>query len=297
MQVVSLLSWYEEDPKWLAAMVRSLPLAGVEQLVALDGAYALYPGGTPASHPSQKEALHEACTQVGIALHCYTPNDVFKGNEVQKRSMLFELSESVTESSDWLMVMDADEVITRVPHDLAERLTDTDHDVATVTFDEQRDQHRPPPSLWQRQDSYSIRILFRAIRGLRVHTNHWTYVTPDGKRLWGQNKRTLEPAMDCDDLHILHRSDLRPEARRADQYGYYAIRDQRKTEMGFCSRCTRRATKSLPTKYEPSPEGLTADYIDVCAKCAKAVKQENARVLRSQGIDPKTLRPLIGTLV
>jgi hypothetical protein len=296
MQIVALLSWYEEDPAWLAAMVERLPLAGVDRLVALDGAYALYPGATPQSDPAQKQALAAACRTEAIALDLYTPNGVFKGNEVEKRSELFRLAEEVTGPDDWYLVIDADELITDIPSDLYlhERLAATDLDVATVTFDEERDPDRPTPSLWQRKDSYPIRILFRAIRGLRVKTNHWTYVTPDGRRLWGQNKRTLAPALDCTDLHILHRSDLRHEARRADQYAYYRIRDERKTEIGYCSRCTRKATKSMPSGYEPSPEGLTADWIDVCNRCAREVKQENDRILRRHGIDPTTMRPLIG---
>lgn len=294
MQIVALLSWYEESPEWLAAMAYRLPLAGVDRLVALDGAYALYPGATAASHPSQKLALNTACSEVGIPADIYTPTGVFKGNEVEKRSALFELAEEVTGPDDWYFVIDADELITTVPDDFRERLEHTDLDVARVTFDEERDRDRPPPSLAQRKDTFTIPILFRAIRGLRVKTNHWTYVTPDGKRLWGQDKRTLVPALDCTDLHILHRSDMRHEARRADQYAYYAIRDERKAELGYCRRCTNKATKSLPTDYQPSPEGLTADVIDVCNRCAREVKQENDRVLRGHGIDPVTMRPLIG---
>ena len=247
MQIVALLSWYEESPQWLADTVRSLPRAGVDQLVALDGAYALYPGATASSHPSQKAALHAACSEVGIALHCFTPTDVFKGNEVEKRSALFELGEEVAGPDDWYMVMDADEVVSNVPDDFQARLMESPLDVGIVTFDEERDPLRPPPSLAQRKEQQAVRILFRAIRGIRVKTNHWTYVTPDGRRLWGQNKRSLVPALDCTDLHILHRSDMRPEQRRADQYGYYRIRDERKVEIGYCSRCTRKASASFPS--------------------------------------------------
>jgi hypothetical protein len=297
MQIVALLSWYEEDPAWLAEMVATLPAAGVTHLVALDGAYALYPGASPASDPAQKLALNTAAQQAGIEADIYTPDGVFKGNEVEKRSALFELAESVTGPDDWYFVMDADELISEVPTDFHDRLASTDRDVAEVTFVEQRDPERPPPSLWQRKDAYPIRVLFRAIRGLRVKTNHWTYVTPDGRKLWGQNKRTLEATLDCTDLRILHRSDLRQQDRRTDQYAYYAIRDDRRAEIGRCARCTAKATKSLPTGYEPSPEGLTADYIDVCNACAKKVKRENALTLRRHGIDPQTLRPLPGVLV
>jgi hypothetical protein len=297
MRIVALLSWYEESPEWLAEMIATLPAASVDHLVALDGAYALFPGATPHSHPSQKEAIRAACAEAGISVDIYTPEAVFKGNEVEKRSALFELGEAVTTEGDWYFVMDTDELITSVPADFRHRLEQTDLDVAQVTFVEERNPDLPPPSLWQRKDSYPIRVLFRAIRGLRVKTNHWTYVTPDGRRLWGQNRRTLARALDCTDLSILHRSDLRQEARRADQYTYYSTRDERKTEIGFCSRCPKKAQKSLPTEWQPGPEGLTADYIDVCAECAKAVKKENAIVLRRNGIDPKTMRPIPGVLV
>lgn len=296
MQIVALLSWYEESPRWLEETIDSLVLAGVDRLVALDGAYGLFPGATPHSDPAQKEAIREAADGL-FPVDIYTPSKVFKGNEVQKRSTLFEFGEEVTTEDDWYFVMDADELISEVPDDFRARLEQTDRDVAEVTFVEQRNPDLPPPSLWQRKDRYPIRVLFRAIRGLRVKTNHWTYVTPDGRKLWGQNKRTLAPALDCTDVEILHRSDLRQEGRRADQYSYYSTRDQRKTEIGFCSRCPKKATKSLPTSYEPSPEGLTADYIDVCNDCAKTVKRENAIVLRRHGIDPKTMRPLIGALL
>jgi hypothetical protein len=295
MQIVALLSWYEENPEWLADMVAGLELAGVDRLVALDGAYALYPGATPQSHPSQKEAIRGACDGF-CPVDIYTPTEVFKGNEVQKRSMLFELGEQVTTEDDWYLVIDADETVTSIPDDFRQRLAQTPLDVAQVTFVEARNEASPPPSAWQRKSRYPIRIMFRAIRGLRVKTNHWTYVTPDGRRLWGQNRRTLEPALDLTDLEIFHRSDLRHEERRADQYRYYATRDERKVEIGYCTRCTKKATKSVPTKWAPSPEGLTADYIDVCSNCAHVVKKENAKVLRNYGIDPETMRPMVGAL-
>lgn len=294
MQIVALLSWYEEDPQWLDDMVHRLPLAGVDRLVALDGAYALYPGATAASAPVQKLALKAACDEVGIGVDVYTPTGVFKGNEVEKRSALFELAEEVTGPDDWYLVIDADELITDVPENFRDRLEQTDLDAGIVTFDEGRDPDRPPPSLAQRKDQQAVRILFRATRGIRVKGNHWTYVTPDGRRLWGQNRRSLVPALDCTDLHILHRSDLRHEARRADQYAYYAIRDARGTERGYCFRCKSKAVKSMPYRYEPSPEGLTADIVDVCTQHGRQVKQENDSTLRRHGIDPTTLRPLIG---
>jgi len=299
MRIVGLLSWYEENPAWLAEMIASLPSAGISHLIALDGAYALYPGAAPRSDSSNVEAIQAACTAVGLTYSIHQPVEVWEGNEVEKRSALFELAEQVTTEEDWYFVMDADETITSVPSNFRTRLARTRLDVAMVTFYEppQEDSGPAIDFRWQRKQRYPIRVLFRAVRGLRVVQNHWTYVTPDGRRLWGQNKRTLEPALDCTDLEIFHRSNLRHEERRADQYAYYATRDEEMAELGPCSRCSTKATKSVPTKWEPSPEGLTADYIDVCAECAKTVEEENAPVLRHYGIDPKTLRPMVGAAV
>lgn len=300
MKVVALLAWYEEDPRWLAEMVASLPKAGVDHLVALDGAYAMFPGATAQSHPSQAAVLRSACERHNIGCTIHQPETVFHGNEVEKRSLLFQLAEEVTTEDDWYFVMDADELIAEVPDDFRQRLAMTARDVAEVTFQEPSNAevgNAHNYSKWRRKNRFEIRVLFRAIRGLRVKGNHWTYMAPDGRRLWGQNKRSLEPTLDLTDLEIFHRSDLRHEARRADQFAYYQLRDERKTELGRCARCTKKATKSVPTKWQPSPEGLTADYVDCCPKHAKAVQAENAPVLRSYGIDPKTMRPLIGALV
>jgi hypothetical protein len=295
VRIVGLLSWYEENPAWLGEMIASLPAAGISHLIALDGAYALFPGASPTSDLSNVHAIQAACDAAGITYSIHQPVEVWEGNEVEKRSALFELAEQGTTEEDWYFVMDADETITSVPADFVDRLATSSLDVGMVTFYEPpREATGPAPNFrWQRKRRYPIRVLFRAIRGLRVHKNHWTYVTPDGRRLWGQNKRSLEPALDCTDLEIFHRSDLRHEARRADQYAYYATRDEQKAELADCTRCGTKATRSVPTAWQPSPEGLTADYIDVCDSCAEDVKAENAPVLREHGIDPETMRPLL----
>jgi hypothetical protein len=292
MRIVALLSWYEESPQWLAEMIVSLPIAGVDHLIALDGAYALFPCGTATSDPAQVEAIGRACEAAGITYSIHQPQEVWEQNETEKRSCLFELAEQVTTEDDWYFVLDADEVITEAPEDFRARLEATEFSVGQVTFNEARTEVKR--YRWQRKRTFKMRALFRAIRGLRVVGSHWTYVTGDGRRLWGQNKRTLEAALDCTDLQVFHRSDLRQEARRADQYAYYAKRDEEQVELGPCSRCPAKATKSVPFDWKPSPEGLTADYTDVCEECAATVEEESDPVLRSYGINPKTMQPFEG---
>ena len=45
MKLVAVLIWYDEDPQLLYETVTRLGRIPVDALVALDGAYDLYPGG------------------------------------------------------------------------------------------------------------------------------------------------------------------------------------------------------------------------------------------------------------
>lgn len=148
--IVGLLSWYEEDPAWLAEMIASLPAAGISHLIALDGAYALFPGASPTSDPSNVHAIQAACTAAGITYSIHQPVEVWEGNEVEKRSALFELAEQSTTEDDWYFVMDADETITSVPDDFVARLEQSNLDVGMVTFYEppQEDTGPAPNFRW-----------------------------------------------------------------------------------------------------------------------------------------------------
>lgn len=293
MRLVALLSWYEEDPRWLTEMVDSLPKAGVDHLIALDGAYALFPGATPQSHPSNAVAIAKACDRYGITHTILAPEEVWEGNEVEKRSALFELGEQVTTEDDWYIVMDADELILDAPN-LKGQLAATDCDVARGIFNEERGDPLVLVGKPRNKDHFPIRMMFRAIRGLRVKHNHWTYVTPDGRKLWGQNKRKLAPALDTD-LQILHRTELRETARRVDQHHYYETRDEAKVEIGPCDYCGVPGIRSLATGWEPSDEGdglYVADYVYVCAECLPKVRRQNDIDLLRLGVDPISLLPL-----
>ena len=67
---------------------------------------------------------------------------------------------------------------------------------------------------------------FRAIPGLRAVTNHFTYSTPDGRKLWGDAKKDrLEPRLDLTAVKVEHRSKLRHTDRRRAAERYYRLRD------------------------------------------------------------------------
>jgi hypothetical protein len=294
LKLIALLAWYDESPKWLAHCVRSLPVAGVSHLVALDGAYALYPEAAPSSPPEQSAAIRDAAREAGIGCDVHVPDQVWAGNEIEKRSALFALAERVAEPNrDWYFVVDADCVIEESPDDLLEQLAATELDVGEVMMWEPGTVTGPARdySRWRRDDCFDMRSFFRAIPGLRVEGNHYNYVTPEGRRLWGHNRRHLTDALNLRQVRVTHRSRLRSIERAERQYAYYRDRDRLRVENDLCERCGKRAVRSLPTNWQPDPRGMSADWINVCAGCARIVGKENEKVMRQYGLDPVTLRP------
>ena len=190
------------------------------ELVAVDGAYALYPDGRPASPSNQHAAVVLACQHLGLGLTLHVPRVVWAGNEVEKRTFHFKLALAVAEPGDWFWIMDADEVIARAPADLRERLERTEHDCAdiqaldTVVLRANIPNHPP---------YFNVRHLFRA-QPISVSTNHITYMTGDGRLLWGYDggDQPLEDALDLtDDVLIEHRPDRRSQERQLGKLQYY----------------------------------------------------------------------------
>lgn len=219
MRLFGLVSWYDEQPEWLAACVASLSKAGVSHIVAVDGAYQAYPGGVehPRSGQEQHAAILEVAHSLDMGCTLHVPDQAWIGNEIEKRSFCFALAEQLTTPyEDWYFVMDADQVVTTTQH-LPETLCDVEEDVAETLFWERNRLHDP---------TYApLRNLFRAIPGLRVKHNHYTYMTPDGRRLWGDWAAGLEPAF-LTTTEIEHRTWIRPRARMEAQQSYYERRDR-----------------------------------------------------------------------
>jgi hypothetical protein len=67
MRLHALMSFYDEPIETLIASIATLPLAGVDHLVALDGRYGLYPGDTAVSDANQHAAIVMTCRELGIA--------------------------------------------------------------------------------------------------------------------------------------------------------------------------------------------------------------------------------------
>lgn len=211
--IVGLLSWYDENPAWLAELVASLARVGVEHVVAVDGAYMLLQGGKAASPPEQADVIYHTARGAGMGATIYTPLVPWQ-DEMTKRTRLFEQGHLVaTPGIDWLWVIDADELVIDAPG-IREQLDASDHEVAEVLMADGDGGHDP------------VRRLFRAQQdGIRVINNHLSYVTADG-RLLGLLGDYLEAEETLWDTRMLHRRDQRRPERANAQRAYYTLRDK-----------------------------------------------------------------------
>ena len=238
MRIHALLSWYDESAMWLSAAITSL-LPHVDHIVAVDGAYLLYPDGQPQSRVDQAHAIVETCHAAGVGLTLHRPQTKWIGNEVEKRNRLFALAERDAHPDDWYWVIDADELVANAPHDLRALLEQSEHDVAKVMLWERSDQYRDAESLAYLQETAlpsdfhcPLRMLFRAIPGLRCDLAHYRYRTPDGRYLWNYPTEPMEDALDLLDLvRVEHRRFFRPKQRKIDARTYYMRRDDAMIEQ------------------------------------------------------------------
>lgn len=284
MRLHGLLSFYDEPPENLTRCVTSLSRAGVSHLVALDGAYALYPEGEAASHPNQHAALVLACRELGMGLTLHVPDTVWSGNEVQKRTALFAIAWTLANDGDWFLVMDADQVVTEAPDTLRGDLAATEHDTAEARFID------VPALAANRRDwppEFDVRCLFRA-QPITVETNHITYRAADGRLLWGWDDpdAVLEPALALPGLLIAHRPHERPAERQRRKLVYYAERDRLGVERGRCADCGQPAARLVAVDWRDSDIGPVADWREACEACARDHELAGRRQLAALGMDP-----------
>lgn len=219
MKIIAILSWYDERPSWLAGVVASLSQLGAAHIIAVDGAYGLYPHPKAWSDREQQQTILETARGLNMGCTMLCPQEVWMGNEVEKRNMAWKLAETVAEPyEDWYFIIDAD---TTVTYALAyqRQLLETEADVAQVGFKETIDGS-------YEQGLCPLRCMFRAIPGLRFDTNHFTYRLPDG--------RNLHTEPDCCNLmqiiEVQHNTLWRDPHRREHQKRYYDRRDELRVE-------------------------------------------------------------------
>jgi hypothetical protein len=223
------MAWFDEPAELLAGCVRSLKVADVDVLVALDGAYGLYPDGQAQSPPGQVEAIRSA----GVECQVHVPGVLWE-TEMAKRTALFRHVDEIAEPGDWLLVIDADEAVIEADG-LKDRLEATDLDAAEVALLDGPPTNcarawvegGPMDTFRQGRKVRPTRRLFRWEPGIRVVENHFTYVTRDGGHLWG-----LHPveALNAFDVVLDHRSYLRPALRHEAAQTYYDRRNVAQVE-------------------------------------------------------------------
>lgn len=280
MRIHALLSWYREDPAWLDRAIRALSRVGADHVIAVDGAYALFPRGRNRSGIAEHEAITRAAYAIHAGLTIHVPTTTWAGNEIEKRTFMFQLADHLADPGDWLLVLDADEIITHAPSDLRARLQTSVFDVAQVTFSEANHTGR--------RREYPIPILFRAGLGIRCETNHYTYVTSDGRKLWGNGTTDrLEPRLDLADTFKLdHLTEYRHQDRRDDAKRYYNDRDQAGIEAGDCGLCGKPATVQVPYEWREADGGYAANWINACDEHGAELQAATRAFLSSKGLDP-----------
>lgn len=280
--LVALLSYYREPDRFLKDCVRSLPLIGVTKLVALDGAYALYPNALSSSPVSNHRAIERTAAKVGIETFHFVPEEPWANNEVGKRWALFDLAEQVTEPTDWYFVVDGDEVVTDGPRDLPDTLGSYRQSVGTAM-------------LWSAEEQQRLRMFFRADRTLRPRGNHYTYATEDGRVYWGGYQQETEPAVHLD-VRVKHRTLERPQSRRTASLAFYAARDAQGAELHRCAWCGAETTTTIPYDWTRvnDGKGASAKRAGVCTTHLRQRLTESLEQAAALGYDA---RPHVQSLV
>lgn len=236
MKIVGLLAWYDESPAWLAACVAGFARV-CDEIVAVDGAYNLFPSGRARSRPDQAEAIMHAAEAGGAGCTIHRPRDTFAGNEVEKRNLTLRLAEPFLEPMrDWVMVFDADMHVAQAYPDIVRRdLAETDRHVATMTLLDGKDildseaadlaRQHPVSTEW----TYRARHIYRWLPELRYGPAHYSIRgTVDGEDVWlrGATREMIEPQLDLGKaLVVHHRTEHRALVRREAADAYDRVRD------------------------------------------------------------------------
>ena len=247
MKIVGIMSWYDEAPQWLSTAVTGFARF-CDQIVAVDGAYALFPGARPCSHPQQAEAVLGAAEASGVGCLVHRPSSLFFGNEVEKRNLSLRLAAPFLKQDDWIIVFDADCHVFKCNPDLVRaRLDSSDAELATYTYlDVEGMFSNPELAKMVRDDDYSTestgrtRDIYRWHPSLMYGPQHWIVSKeyPTGKKTRPTERRWLRHSsdgasniLDLDaDLVVYHRSRDRAMIRRQAQSGYYEARELHGTE-------------------------------------------------------------------
>jgi hypothetical protein len=253
VNILGLLVWYDEQPSLLATATHGLAKVA-DEIVAVDGAYALYPSATVRSHPDQAEAILRAAETEDVGVTIHRPRQLFFGNEIEKRNLSLQLARPFASDGDWVLVWDADYHLHHVEPDIVRHeLEHTDKLAATYTIFEREDLMADPYKARYARDRvidwrWTIRTrgIYKWAADLEYLNAHFimrgTYqgveryvYGPDliGGKL-NPESETSKVLCDAHDigraLVVYHRRDERPLRRRQDAEEYYHRRDVAEVE-------------------------------------------------------------------
>jgi hypothetical protein len=244
VNIAGQLIWYDEPPGMLAASVAGFARV-CDMIVAVDGAYALYPDARTRSRPDQAEAIIAACEAHDCGLVLHRPKDLFWGNEVAKRNLALDLLRPFLESEvDWVLAFDADYLMLQVqPEQVRHELANCEENVATYTLldgkdlttDEFMQQYAAKRHI-DHEWTFRTRGAYRWTPDLTYGPAHWTISgTYQGRHQWiygpdllpgDERFAPIEPAHNLNDLLVAHhRREYRSLTRKQSAEGYYLARD------------------------------------------------------------------------
>lgn len=245
MKITGLLSWFQEPPEKLRRTITSTaPL--IDELVCLDGRYALFPHESNRSTDEEIEAIEETCRDAGLPVQIHQVTEPFDGRwggEVAKRAALFRLGEQT--GADWYYVFDADCHVQQINPGWRQMLEgEAELHVGTVMVAD-GGIAKPHPAF------------FRAIPGLTVQERHWRYLVPKhGPVLWDYpHLLTQQKRIPTFTRIVVDHDTARGRDRAMRRARYYELRD-------------RQGIETEPKTLPPPPD-QTVDY---AAKLRRALE-------------------------
>lgn len=235
MRLVGVLCWFDESPAWLATAVAGFGRV-CDQIVAIDGGYALYPGARPCSHPQQAEAILSAAEAAGVACTLHRPSRLFYGNQIEKRNLSLRLAGAALTSDDWLLIFDADfHVFKCEPETVRAELEATERMIASYTLLDGSD-YLSDPDLAERvaREDFSTEWTLRTENIYRWHPSllygpHHAMVSRElaGERRWLRHPSATAPEwLNLNaSLVAYHRRQDRALVRRLAQEGFVQARE------------------------------------------------------------------------
>lgn len=224
MRIAAALSWWDEPADLLYDCVSAVARLA-DTIVALDGAYARYPDGTPASPPEQAEAIRDAAADAGRTALVLVPGRLWAG-QLEKRTYAMTVAAA---AADWVVTVDADWIVEADPDETRRQLAAYGPDAACFTVEHHMAAGTVVPTAWARNlagRSEPVPHIWRAAAApLRVETHHWWVsgmVGSERRWLWGGDGRyPAHPSQALNSPYrVLHRALTRDELRARRNRAY-----------------------------------------------------------------------------